>query len=65
MATADNCPDFEKCQADGLGAAIETKVVLNLQHFNRQKARINGMSLVSEKANPNHSFKPMKKDVVS
>ncbi len=38
-ATDNNCPELEKWKSDGLEAAIETKVILNLSNFKISKTR--------------------------
>ena len=38
-ATDDNCPDRAKWESHGLGAAIETKVILNLSDFRISKTK--------------------------
>jgi hypothetical protein len=38
-ATDDNCPELKKWRSHGLGAAIETKVILNLSNFKVSKTQ--------------------------
>jgi hypothetical protein len=51
-ATHDNCPELAEWESHGLGAAIETRVLLNLSNFSISKTKECGAAQDNKNSSP-------------